>query len=542
MIKITPDINVYFPLKLKPRKEQLDSLEFIKKNINNGKKFFLLNSPTGTGKSYLTMLFMSYYRNFINNNAKFDIITNSKILQKQYIKDYPFINNFEGRSNYYCDPHSCPVDVGKEICKVLGPHCGTNCPYEEAKELWKKSDVGLTNFHLFNTLALYVRTIFQDRQASVLIVDEAHGFEETFCSFISVDLCAKSLKKYGFDLKTVEEYDQKFSRIKTIDHFVGFLKNGFINEVEELQKFFDEKVKNSTPKQRQEFSKYSEHCSSQILKFKYLVEEYEKKPGNWILDITKPKDKMYTVLLEAKPVWGNDYIKEKIFDKYDHVLLMSGTILNQNLFSYINGINTDESAYFEIPSPFSIKNRPIYYLKLGKMTMNQKEESFKNQIPYIKKILKKYSDKKGVIHCSTYELSEWIQENIFDKRLIFHTPDNREEMLSKYLYSDKPLVMVSPSLVSGVDLKDELSRFQIILKIPYPYLGSNVVKSRQKSNKDWYSWKTISDMIQMSGRSVRSIDDWADTFILDSCLSELLKYSGDSIPRWFSGSIKNMKI
>lgn len=542
MTKITPDIKVYFPLKLNPRDQQLDGLNFVKESINKGNRNILLNLPTGVGKSYFAIMFMNWYRNFVNSHANFDIITNSKILQKQYIKDTPNIKNWEGRANYQCDPLDSDCSKGFEICKVIGPHCGSECPYEIAKESWKRAEIGLTNFHLFNTVALYVKTIYQDRKSNVLIIDEAHDFESVFCDFISVDLCAKSLKKYGFDLKTVEEYDQKFSRIKTIDHFVGFLKNGFISEVEELKKMFDEKIKNSTPKQRQEYSKYSEHCSGQILKFKYLVDEYTKTPNNWVLDITKPKDKMYTVLLEAKPVWGHQYIKEQIFDKYDHIILMSGSILNRVMFSYINGLSPDETTYFEIPSPFPVKNRPIYYLKCGKMTMDQKEDSFKNQLVYIQKILNKYKDKKGIIHCGTYEFSEWLQENLFDKRLIFHTPDNREEMLAKHLSSDKPTVIVSPSMVSGVDLKDDLSRFQIIMKIPFPYLGSNKIKQRQKTNKEWYTWKTIVDLIQAYGRSIRSEDDHADTFILDSSLSDLLKYNGHLIPRWVTNSIREMKL
>jgi Rad3-related DNA helicase len=51
--------------------------------------------------------------------------------------------------------------------------------------------------------------------------------------------------------------------------------------------------------------------------------------------------------------------------------------------------------------------------------------------------------------------------------------------------NSKKLVLISPSLHTGLDLKDEQSRFQIIVKIPYPskadipkgqaalYLGNN---------------------------------------------------------------------
>ena len=97
-------------------------------------------------------------------------------------------------------------------------------------------------------------------------------------------------------------------------------------------------------------------------------------------------------------------------------------------------------------------------------------------------------------------------------------------------------------MVSGVDLKDDLSRFQIIIKIPFPYLGSNKIKQRQKTNKEWYSWKTVIDLIQAYGRSIRSEEDWAETYILDSSFSDLLKYNSNLIPRYITDAIKMLKV
>jgi Rad3-related DNA helicase len=231
-----------------------------------------------------------------------------------------------------------------------------------------------------------------------------------------------------------------------------------------------------------------------------------------------------------------------IYDKYDHIIFMSGSILNKNMFSYINGLEKEYTTYFDTPSTFSINRRPIYYMKLGKMTWKQKEETFKTQLIYIKKILKKNKNKKGIIHTGNYEIAHWLQEKCIDSRLIFHTPENREEMLLAHINSDLPTVIVSPSMMSGIDLKDDLSRFQIILKIPFPFLGSEKIKIRQKTNPEWYNWKTVVDFLQQYGRSNRSIDDWAETFVLDSSFSDLLKYNTNIIPRWVTDAIKILKI
>jgi len=545
MVKINDDVSVFFPLKLKPRQQQIDAITFVKNSINSGKKYILLQMPTGSGKSYFTLMFSNWYKNFINKDAKIDIITNSKILQDQYINDYSFMKNLKGRANYYCDPYDTDCSKGWEICKTAGPKCGSECPYTIAKENWQESKIGLTNFHMFNTFAIYTNMLKENRKGNVLIIDEGHDFEAVFCDFISTTLSAKSLKKYGFDLKEIEDYDSQIRNIRHIKSYVGFIENQFMNDIDKKMNWLEKAKNTSTTKVRNEYAKYIEHCESQKGKFKYLIDEFNKDKDNWVLDITKnDNDKMYSgIVLDAKPVWGNKYLKEIIFKLYDHVIFMSGSLLDKDMFSYINGIHPKLTNYFEVDSDFPLKNRPLYHMKgIGKMSYNQKYDTFERQLKYIKKIIKKYPDKKGIIHCGTYEIANWLKDRLHDKRLLFHKPEDRDEILQKHLLSKEPSIIVSPSMVSGVDLKDDHSRFQIILKIPFPFLGSEKIKQRMKTNKQWYNWKTVVDFIQMIGRSVRSKDDTADTYILDDSFSDVLKYNSHLIPRYITDAIKIINV
>jgi Rad3-related DNA helicase len=107
--------------------------------------------------------------------------------------------------------------------------------------------------------------------------------------------------------------------------------------------------------------------------------------------------------------------------------------------------------------------------------------------------------------------------------------------------STRPTILVSPSMINGVDLKDDLSRFQIIMKIPYPNISSNKIKKRQSDCPDWYNWKTCVDLVQMYGRSIRSEDDYANTFILDESLSNVMKYNYKYLPIYFTEAIKLLK-
>jgi|TARA_B100001540_G_scaffold21134_1_gene17429 Rad3-related DNA helicases len=84
--------------------------------------------------------------------------------------------------------------------------------------------------------------------------------------------------------------------------------------------------------------------------------------------------------------------------------------------------------------------------------------------------------------------------------------------------------LLSSSLWEGVDLKDDLSRFQIIAKAPYPMLSETRTKIKMQKFPLWYKAQTIMKLLQGFGRSIRDKNDWADTYVLDSAAHELLLY------------------
>ena len=536
MIDIDDKIKIYFPLELEPRKQQIDAINFIRKSINNGKKYILLNMPTGSGKSYLIMMFANWYRNFINSDAKFDILTNSKILQYQYIKDFPFIYDLKGMANYYCEHHDTDCSEGKELNKILKRQCD-NCPYDIAKIKWINGDMSLTNFALFISMLLYTENI-TNKKNNVLIIDEAHDFESVFCDFISMKISKNTLKKCGFNYTLSNTYINKFKNIKTSDNFIEFIQNDFIEAVDNQYESLIKKLKTKDKSTRDIRRKQIVYCTKLLEKLENLIKSYSSNKDNWTLDITYDKDK--NTELNLQPIWGHPYLKKIVWDNYDHVIFMSGTILDKNMYSYINGIDPSLASYKEMSSAFDIKNRPLYYIKTGKMTYNERKNTFKNQVPIIEKIINKYKDDKGIIHTTNYEISKWVKENIKTKRFIFHDSTNRDKMYDKFIKS-KNKIMVSPSMTSGIDLKNDLARFAILLKIPYPNISSNKIKDRQRTNRDWYEWKTIVDIIQTYGRTVRSTDDYSDTFILDSSFSDILRYKYRYLPRYFTDAIKILK-
>ena len=111
--------------------------------------------------------------------------------------------------------------------------------------------------------------------------------------------------------------------------------------------------------------------------------------------------------------------------------------------------------------------------------------------------------------------------------------DKREAALQKHIKSKLPTILISPSMTEGVDLKGKLSEFQILCKVPFPYLGDKVVKKKMSKWKWWYNTQTIRTIIQSIGRSIRSKDDKAVTYILDSDWKRIKSMCRNDFPKDF---------
>ena len=126
--------------------------------------------------------------------------------------------------------------------------------------------------------------------------------------------------------------------------------------------------------------------------------------------------------------------------------------------------------------------------------------------------------------------------------MVYHDSSNKDDVLKAHFDTEEPTVIVSPSMDTGVSFDDDKARFQIIAKVPYPSLASQKNKLRQKNNPDWYAWKTVSGIIQMTGRTVRSTDDYADTIIIDGSFGDVIKHSSHFMPDWIQGAITRINV
>ena len=161
-------------LRYNPRDEQQKAHDFIFKikSENKDMKFFLLNLPTGSGKSHISLMLANTFINTLDKDAKIDVITASKLLQDQYSEVYKSINNLKGKDNYNCKQYQCSCLQGMEFNKLNKTECSF-CPYDSARKSFVGGKLSLTNFYLYLIYAIElimsdsVEIVFNDSTISI---------------------------------------------------------------------------------------------------------------------------------------------------------------------------------------------------------------------------------------------------------------------------------------------------------------------------------------------------------------------------------------
>jgi Rad3-related DNA helicase len=214
-------------------------------------------------------------------------------------------------------------------------------------------------------------------------------------------------------------------------------------------------------------------------------------------------------------------IKKHLHEKTGFKVFMSATIGDPKSYMEIMGIN--DAKFIRIDNEFEYDKSPIVFINRHKLTYKTKEQNLPKVMDILNKILDKHTGQRGIIHTGSYQFTRHIIENSNNSPRLLNYQGSKEkkEVLKEYMDSNDS-ILVGPSILEGLDLKDDVSRFQVFFKVPYPSLSDPLVKAKLNLGGSWYDWKTSNSILQGVGRSVRSKDDWAVTYIIDASFGQLL--------------------
>ena len=329
--------------------------------------------------------------------------------------------------------------------------------------------------------------------------------------------------------------------------FINNLANDALDEMSKADT--DSQMSGLTKKEQKE----------RLADFKILswMHNYESAIACYIDSIGKTGDE-YAVFEEVRDrVTGNisytlscvkeDFLCHNFLMKNSrYKVMLSATVGDKTAFYDNIGIKYSENPTYEfsdMPSNFSFEKSPIYFVPKYKMSYQNKKYDFPMIRDMVYQILsaERFKDKHGMINTGSYENAKFIYDSAppaIKKRLCMYI-SSKDKLESINNYKKEPnRVLIGPTLVEGVDLPDDLCRFIIIVKIPYPNISSKTVKAKMSIFPKWYDSTTSNTVIQNIGRGVRNENDYCETFILDGCFQRLYEQTYWQYPEEIRNRIK----
>lgn len=537
----------FFPKGKTPRPEQIRSISEIERHFAEGKRFVTLQAPVGSGKSFVAS---SIAEKGVSDAQRSFVVTIQKALQDQYVDDLPppLVESLKGRTNYPCsykgDEHR---DASRGFCrrirkKGLITECLKYGTVEQATSMelppdaircdyWRQikktydNPISLFNFHSF----LYQQRLDRFTKRDLLILDEAHQAENVLLQFIEISFSDKVLRAIGVRLDL---------SLKTGEAVVAWIrKEGVAKKIKDAlgdAAESEDAAENLTPAETDQLKALLEKVAN--------LERYLELT-RWIVDVTEipseddPLDR--TRKLRVRPLFISLFAKEILFSNAAKTLAMSATILDPKIWSRNLGVSMAELGYIDVPSNFPVKNRPIYLDYAGSMAFRDLDATLPKLYRKITDLMERHAGERGIIHAHSEQLVRKIVENVRSPRFVY---------LDQFLKRDKTAllaahaerfdsVIVASGMHEGIDLADDMGRFQLIAKIPWPGMNDAFVKARMEADGSFLPYQTALKLCQSVGRCVRHDSDHAETVILDSGFDGFMKRSSYLLPKWFSEAV-----
>lgn len=487
----------------------------------------MLDAPTGSGKSAVAVAVARHYRGHI--------VTATRVLQDQYDTTPEFNSEYTifGKTNYKCglsgfthltvDQAICSSDLStrdyahdtpyggvlaktdnpsgvlRGICAGAG-HCEY---YKKIMDIPSKPG-GVTNYDLFfnikpNPLGTGPNVHF----GKTIIFDEAHNLIDKLISVYSYSITEEftiGLLGSAGSRTVNESVPEWLSRLLVVAQN-KMVKSKSLEVVAQLRTFHQR--------------------LGSILKYniadrsRFHIEEKDRE-------------------VDIKPV-DFSFLKGEAFYSLDRVLLLTATF-QQNMLKML-GISEQEVVVISIPSTFNKARRPVFFVKDAAKLNYKSELKSLNTLGIINRILATHPDQKGILHCGNYKFFNQLKASLGkNQRFIWvDRGDNKAAVLKAHSLSKKPTILVSPSMMEGVDLKDDLARFQIMVKIPYPALDVYTRKLMERYDR-YYETQVACKIMQAYGRPVRSEDDSAVMYIIDGSFERLL-HKSDLMSNFFNEAL-----
>jgi len=514
---VTPDENVWTERDKTPfpewvtgfRPHQTQAVEEIIDHFDSGTKVVFLDAPTGAGKTLIGEM----VRRRVSTKALY--VCHSLGLQDQFVRDFPYAKVLKGRANY---PTLDFPTLTAESCDLRGAECSScarpnECPYSVAKEQAISSRLAVVNTAYALAELNGPAKIGEGRDLT--IVDEADTLEQ-----VLIGRCGWQITTGGADRLGVE-LPKKGSKQATWQRWLR-------SEVARLVGGRLEQADDPVIQRR---------LKRQLAQIGFAERELEQR--DWIRDNGYDG---FRIVPSSVARFGQGLL----WRHSGRWLLMSATLISTNEMCLSLGLDKRDAATVRVPMTFPVSNRPVLAVRCADMRWSKEHRGvdpaeFGRLVAGIEAVLARHPDERILIHTVSYRLALDLQRAVRTARRTFTYGDagSREPTVASFKETDSA-VLFAPSVDRGYDFKGDEARVVVVAKLPWANVKDPVVSARlhgSDSDQEWYMIQMLRGLVQMTGRGVRSADDWAVTYILDSGFLDLRGRVRELLPDWWTEAL-----
>lgn len=455
-------------------------------------------------------------------------VTRTKQLQDQILQEFPKARTIKGRNNYECIRPSKKATEPRTAADCTHSsdnpceYRGTTCPYFKAKDAALVAPIAVLNTSYFLN---EVNGPGAFSGAEMLVLDEVDQLENELLNHLQLVIREKQLNRFNIELPekrdTLVDWLSWASQLELSEIYLPIQQA--LEGMPESEWTNTEIGLNRAQKELTDLEIKLRQFTRDVTDDWIFYEEQKEEGRCWIFKPTLVSSLAY------KYVWSHGL----------RILGMSATILDPDQIGKDLGINT-EASYLSMPCQFPPENRTVNYIPTCSLIRKTIDRDLPLLLNKIAEIIGQYPNDKVLVHTVSYKIRNYLLANLPSNRIVTHNQQDRNEKLEMFKHSNRPLVMLSPSYDRGIDLPGDQCRCIIIAKVPYPDLGDPQIKKRMSllGGQRWYNLKTVQTIIQMTGRGVRSSNDYCISYILDKQFGKILYRMKDTIPQWWLEALK----
>lgn len=515
----------------------------------------IVDGPTGIGKSPINVTIGRIVKHLKNNKKEVEeyfnylldgietgqsfYTTPQKQLRNQLAHDTDlakYVKMLKSRQDYICE-------ASGENCKDCSlasededASCRTipGCTYWAEKVRAMDSDIATITFAMLvvdNYLPPQApdgsQLSFMDRD--VVIVDEGHNLEGQVASlFAGFNVSSWMLPDEVYQ-NANEMMRWSFEEFSDVEHILDALERRakqFIKDYEDVP-HLDNKVEKC-----ENFVRKVEYCRSEIA---------EGRPWVVTMDSLGSTDEKKMTL---KPVDVDKFLKDFVWSRGNKRIISSATIpYRDDIDQWAERIGLDGSTkLIGRPMPFPEENRTIYTNTIvGSLSGDGEEEHWDEIVESIEEIHSHHKGENGLIHTVSYKRAEELADALGHENVIVQDREKDKELIIQDWCESEKDILLSPSMMEGVDLHGDRCRWQVLAKVPYAYVGDSRVSHLLNKRHDWQWYnETASLNVQQSvGRAVRGPEDEeaSSYYVIDGSFDKLMNKTKP--PDWFTSAIRH---